>query len=86
MKPVELVGRLLENSSAPGERVLDPFCGSGSTLVAAELGGRRAFCMELDPRYCDVIIERYERASGNEATREERATPLSGAPDYPPEE
>jgi DNA modification methylase len=75
MKPVELVGRLLENSSAPGERVLDPFCGSGSTLVAAQLLRRRAFCMELDPRYCDVIVERYERASGNEATRE--ATPNS---------
>jgi DNA modification methylase len=77
MKPVALLRRLLENSSAPRERVLDPFAGSGSTLVAAELLGRRAFCMELDPRYCDVIVERYERASGNGATRQERATPSS---------
>jgi DNA modification methylase len=52
-KPVELATRALEYSSRPGENVLDLFGGSGSTLIAAEQGGRRAFLMELDPLYCD---------------------------------
>lgn len=62
MKPVELVARAIRNSSRPGEIVLDPFAGSGSTLIAAEQEGRVAYCIELDPRYCDVIRERYTLA------------------------
>jgi DNA modification methylase len=59
-KPVALIVAHLLNSSRPGEIVLDPFAGSGSTLIAAEQTGRRAFLVEIDPGYCDVIRERYE--------------------------
>lgn len=58
-KPVDLMRRAIENSTAPGHIVLDPFAGSGSTLIAAEVTGRVARCIELDPRYCDVIRRRY---------------------------
>src|SRR5438132_11791546 len=63
-KPVELVTRCLRNSSGRGDRVLDPFAGSGPVLVAAELLGRRAFAMEIDPAYCDVILRRWEQVTG----------------------
>jgi len=68
MKPVELVRRCLANSAPPAGRVLDPFAGSGSTLVACEVLGLRGYGVELDPRYCDVIIGRYEELTGTEAT------------------
>ncbi|MBX3408240.1 MAG: site-specific DNA-methyltransferase, partial [Phycisphaeraceae bacterium] len=68
-KPVELAKRAIEYSSKPGENVLDLFGGSGSTLIAAEMTGRRAFLMELDPLYCDVIVARYEKFSGKKAER-----------------
>jgi DNA modification methylase len=66
-KPVELAARALEYSSRPGENVLDLFGGSGSTMIAAEQTGRRAFLMEIDPRYCDVIVQRWERFTGKKA-------------------
>jgi DNA modification methylase len=66
-KPVELAARAIEYSSRPGENVLDLFGGSGSTLIAAEQAGRRAFLMELDPLYCDVIRTRFEQFSGKKA-------------------
>jgi DNA modification methylase len=66
-KPVELASRAIEYSSKPGENVLDLFAGSGSTLIAAEQAGRRAFLMELDPLYCDVIVQRYEQFAGTKA-------------------
>lgn len=69
-KPVELATRAMEYSSQPGENVLDLFGGSGSTLIAAEMTGRRAFLTELDPLYCDVIVERWERFTGRKASRE----------------
>src|SRR5262249_21896841 len=59
-KPTELAVRAMQYSSKPGEHVLDLFGGSGSTLIAAEQTGRRAFLMEIDPLYCDVIVARYE--------------------------
>ena len=68
-KPVELATRALEYSSQPGENVLDLFGGSGSTLIAAEMTGRKAFLMELDPPYCDVIVQRYEQFTGKKAKR-----------------
>lgn len=64
-KPVELPIRAIENSSQPGEIVLDFFGGSGSTLLGAEITGRRCFTTELDPVYCDVIISRYVTQTGN---------------------
>jgi len=70
-KPVELVAAMLRNSSRTGEVVLDPFLGSGSTLIAAEQLGRRCFGIELDPRYVDVAVRRWERFTGRTAVREE---------------
>jgi len=68
-KPVELASRAIEYSSKRGENVLDLFGGSGSTLIAAEQTGRKAFLMELDPLYCDVIVQRYEQFTSNKAER-----------------
>jgi DNA modification methylase len=71
MKPVALVARALTNSSKRGQIVLDPFGGSGSTLIAAEKTGRVCYTMELDPKYCDVIVERWENLTGRAAERRE---------------
>jgi DNA modification methylase len=68
-KPVELAARAIEYSSRRGEHVLDLFGGSGSTLIAAEQTGRKAFLMELDPLYCDVIVQRFEQFTGQKAER-----------------
>jgi DNA modification methylase len=68
-KPVELAARAMEYSSKPGENVLDLFGGSGSTLIAAEQTGRKAYLMELDPLYCDVIVQRFEQFTGQKAER-----------------
>lgn len=73
-KPVELAVRALQYSSNPGENVLDLFGGSGSTLIAAEQTARKAFLMELDPLYCDVIVQRYEQFTGRKAVREGETT------------
>ena len=70
MKPVELVERAIRNSSRPGNSVLDPFGGSGTTLIAAEKSGRKAFLIELDPKYVDVIVRRWQDWTGKLATRE----------------
>jgi DNA modification methylase len=59
IKPVALIAAMLANSTKAGEAVIDPFAGSGSTLIACEQTGRRCFAVELDPRYCDVIRKRY---------------------------
>ena len=71
MKPVELFAYLIENSSKKGDAVLDLFGGSGTTLIACEQLGRNAFIMELDERYCDVIINRWEELTGEKAILEE---------------
>ncbi len=73
-KPVELAGRAMRYSSRPGENVLDLFGGSGSTLIAAEQTGRQAYLMELDPLYCDVIVQRWEKFTGQKAERAGEAT------------
>ncbi len=70
MKPVELVERAIRNSSRPGDVVLDPFGGSGTTLIAAEKSGRQARLIELDPKYVDVIVRRWQEWSGKQALRE----------------
>lgn len=66
MKPISLCGRAIANSSERGEIVSDPFGGSGSTLMAADQLGRRCFTMEMDPQYCDVIVDRYWKSQGRE--------------------
>ena len=70
MKPVELIERAILNSSKSRDTVLDPFAGSGSTLIACEKTGRQARLIELDPKYCDVIIRRFEEFSGKRALLE----------------
>jgi DNA modification methylase len=67
MKPIELITRAINNSCRANDLVLDPFAGSGSTLIAAEQTRRRARVMEIDPKYCDVIIARWERITGGKA-------------------
>jgi DNA modification methylase len=69
-KPVELAVRAMQYSSRPGEHVLDLFGGSGSTLIGAEQAGRKAFLIELDPLYCDVIVQRWEKFTGRKAERQ----------------
>ena len=72
MKPVKLMGRLVRNSSKPGDIVLDTFGGSGSTLMACEQLERTTYTMELDPKYCDVIVKRWENFTGATAKRKEK--------------
>ena len=67
MKPVALVGRFIQNSSHHRENVVDLFAGSGTTLIAAEQLHRVAYLMELNPVYCDVIIDRWEDFTGRKA-------------------
>jgi DNA modification methylase len=67
MKPVSLVERALRNSSQRGDLVLDPFGGSGTTLIAAEATGRKAALLELDPKYVDVILRRWQEFTRREA-------------------
>lgn len=69
MKPVKLMGRLVRNSSKPGDIVLDTFGGSGSTLMACEQLERTTYTMELDPKYCDVIVKRWENFTGATAKK-----------------
>lgn len=67
MKPIELVARAIKNSSKPGQAVLDLFGGSGSTLIACEQLNRKCFMCELDPKYVDVIVNRWEQLTGKKA-------------------
>jgi ParB/RepB/Spo0J family partition protein len=75
-KPVELPERAINNSSKKGQLVLDLFGGSGSTLIACEKTGRHARLMELDPRYCDVIVKRWQAFTGMTATLESTGEPF----------
>jgi DNA modification methylase len=68
-KPVELAVRAINYSSRAGDNVLDLFGGSGSTLIACEQTGRKAYLMELDAPYCDVIVTRWEQFTGKKAVR-----------------
>jgi DNA modification methylase len=70
MKPVALVERAIRNSSKSRDIMLDPFGGSGSTLIACEKAGRQARLLELDPKYCDVIIQRWQAWTGEQAKLE----------------
>jgi len=76
MKPVELIERALVNSSKAGDIIVDLFGGSGSTLIGCERGQRKARLMELDPRYADVIVRRWQQYTGKAATLEANAEPF----------
>jgi DNA modification methylase len=67
MKPVELVEQAVKNSSRPGDLVLDPFAGSGTTVIACVRQRRKARLLELDGRYVDVICRRWQQYTGKEA-------------------
>lgn len=69
MKPIELVANCILDVTKEGDIVLDIFGGSGTTLIAAEQLHRKAYLMELDPHYCDVIIARWEKETGRKAVR-----------------
>lgn len=69
MKPVKLFSYLIKNSSRPGEKILDTFAGSGTTLMACQQLGRVAYLCELDPHYCDVILQRWEEFTGGKAKK-----------------
>jgi len=71
MKPVALIERMIANSSRPGSRVLDLFLGSGTTVIAAERLGRRCLGVEIEPKYVQVAIERWQRYTGRTAALEE---------------
>lgn len=79
MKPVELVRRALENSTRPGEIVLDMFSGSMSTIMGAEQTGRIGYAVELDPRYVDAGVQRWQNATGQEAVHAEEGITFAAA-------
>ncbi len=74
MKPIELVEQALLNSSRRGDLVLDPFAGSGSTLIASEKTGRKARLLEIEPAYCDVIIRRWQEFTNKHAVHKATGT------------
>jgi DNA modification methylase len=78
IKPVALVERAIRNSSKSRDIVLDPFGGSGTTLIAAERAGRRARLIELDPKYVDVIVQRWQDQTGQSAKLEASGKSFGG--------
>jgi DNA modification methylase len=76
-KPVECMRRPIENNSSPGQAVYEPFCGSGTTIIAAEMTGRRCHAVELDPAYVDVAVRRWEAFTGMTAVHEPTALPFA---------
>ena len=71
MKPVELVERAIRNNSKSRDTILDPFGGSGTTIIACEKAGRQARLIELEPKYCDVIVARWQEFTGKQARLEQ---------------
>ena len=70
-KPVECMRRPIVNNSSVGQAVYEPFCGSGTTMIAAEMEGRHAYCIESSEAYCDVIVKRWQAFTGQKATHED---------------
>ncbi|HEY2615794.1 MAG TPA: site-specific DNA-methyltransferase, partial [Acetobacteraceae bacterium] len=77
-KPVECMRRPIENNSSPGQAVYDPFVGSGTTIIAAEMTGRACHAIEISPAYCDVAVLRWQAFTGQTATRPD-GTPFGAA-------
>lgn len=69
MKPIGLFDYQIKNNTKGGDIVLDLFNGSGTTIIACEQNGRKAYCMELDPKYVDVAIDRWEKFTGQKAVK-----------------
>ena len=76
-KPVECMKRPMENNSSPGQAVYEPFCGSGTTIMAAEMTGRACHAIELDPAYVDVAVMRWQSFTGEAAKLEEDGRPFA---------
>ena len=70
-KPVECMKRPIENNSKPGDAVYEPFSGSGTTIIAGEMTGRRVLAIELSPAYVDVALERWQNFTGAAAVHEQ---------------
>jgi DNA modification methylase len=70
-KPIECMRKPIENNSSPGQAIYEPFCGSGTTVIAAEQTGRHCYAIELNPAYCDVIIKRWQDFTGLDAVNED---------------
>jgi DNA modification methylase len=71
-KPVAMIERCIRSSSEENAIVIEPFLGSGTTLIAAEKTNRKCYGMEISPKYCDVIIQRWENATGQKAVLDGR--------------
>lgn len=69
-KPIDCMKRPIENNSSPGQAIYEPFSGSGTTIIAAEMTGRLCYAMEIDPGYCDVAVARWEKFTGQKAVLE----------------
>jgi DNA modification methylase len=69
-KPVDMMARVLTSSSREGERIVEPFLGTGSTLIAAETTGRVCFGLEIEPRYVDICVKRWQTLTGRAAVLE----------------
>ena len=69
-KPVECMKRPIENNSSPGQAIYEPFSGSGTTIIAAEMTGRHCYAMELSPEYVDVAVKRWQDFTGQKAILE----------------
>jgi DNA modification methylase len=67
-KPVECMLRAIQNNSRENDAVYDPFLGSGTTIIAAEVGHRKCYAMDIDPQYCAIAIERWQNWTGQQAT------------------
>lgn len=80
-KPVECMKRPIENNSKPGEAIYEPFSGSGTTIIAAEITGRRCYAMELSPTYVDMAVIRWQNFTGKKAILEESGKEFDHIPD-----
>jgi DNA modification methylase len=69
-KPVECMKRPMKNNSSPGQAVYEPFCGSGTSIIAAEMTGRACLAIELDPTYVDVAVKRWQSFTGQQSVLE----------------
>jgi DNA modification methylase len=69
-KPVECMRRPIANNSRPGQAIYDPFLGSGTSMIAAEMSGRVCYGLELDPGYVDIVVRRWQRFTGRDATHQ----------------